>query len=111
MNAFVGVACTTPRGHVDDASQLLPLGVILKRVQHELFNLGSILATLRRMCTRSRRGWTDAEVERLEREMDRMNQDLPAAAIVRSPGGCRLNGRMCTCVAPSAAARNEIWWR
>src|ERR1700738_5313868 len=40
LNAFVGAACLS-------ASESLPvLAAILKRVQHELFNLGSILATL-----------------------------------------------------------------
>src|SRR5579871_5730975 len=41
LNSFIGLAGVSC---VEDA-RLAPLGAILKRVQHELFNLGSILAT------------------------------------------------------------------
>src|SRR5947208_13926858 len=41
LNAFVGAACLT----CGELPTLSELGGILKRVQHELFNLGSILAT------------------------------------------------------------------
>src|SRR5580692_5079609 len=42
LNAFIGVA----RATAAEIPQLAPLVAILLRVQHELFNLGSILATL-----------------------------------------------------------------
>src|SRR6476661_5390987 len=42
LNSFVGMACVT----AERDSTLVPLTAILNRVQHELFNLGSILATL-----------------------------------------------------------------
>src|SRR5262245_29339864 len=41
LNAFTGAACLTAEQH----PELADLAAILKRVQHELFNLGSILAT------------------------------------------------------------------
>src|SRR4051812_7451451 len=39
LNAFVGMAC------VSASDSVVELTAILRRVQHELFNLGSILAT------------------------------------------------------------------
>ena len=41
LNAFIGLAAVSC---LED-SRLEPLAAILRRVQHELFNLGSILAT------------------------------------------------------------------
>ena len=41
LNAFVGLAAVS----CGEFPSLAPLALILKRVQHELFNLGSILAT------------------------------------------------------------------
>jgi len=50
LNSFVGVARETAR---ELGTPVAELGSILVRVQHELFNAGSILATL--MCIRNRR--------------------------------------------------------
>src|SRR5262245_40870795 len=41
LNSFVGIACFS----AERRTELEKLAAILKRVQHELFNLGSILAT------------------------------------------------------------------
>ncbi len=40
---------------------------------------------------------TDAEVQELEGEMDRMNQDLPALKSFVLPGGSRLNAELHVC--------------
>src|SRR5262249_1130765 len=45
LNAFVGAACLTAEELSLSHPDLIQMAVILKRVQHELFNLGSILAT------------------------------------------------------------------
>src|SRR5512132_2520979 len=45
LNAFIGAACETSREAVTAHPGLEPMIGILTRVQHELFNLGSILAT------------------------------------------------------------------
>ena len=42
LNSFTGMACFA----AEQKAQLSALAAILQRVQHELFNLGSILATL-----------------------------------------------------------------
>jgi cob(I)alamin adenosyltransferase len=46
LNCFIGVARASLADVEDTHPALAPLGPILLRVQHELFNLGSILATL-----------------------------------------------------------------
>ena len=77
LNSFIGLAR-------ESARELPELDRILRRVQHELFNLGSILATLPEDVHPKQARITAAESEQLEREIDRMNEGLAAAAIVRS---------------------------
>src|SRR6202049_2831286 len=45
LNVFVGAARLTAERLVASYQDILQMALILKRVQHELFNLGSILAT------------------------------------------------------------------
>ena len=90
LNAFVGVARASAEG-------LAPLPEILLRVQHELFNLGSILATLPRDVHPQQARITDADVTRLEAEMDRMNQDLAPLRSFILPGGSRLDAELHVC--------------
>ncbi len=91
LNAFLGVAkvsCDEAAG-VDPRTGLL--SGIMKRVQHELFNLGSILATKPEDVHEKQARLTAAEVTQLEREIDAMNEDLPALRSFVLPGGTRLN--------------------
>src|ERR1019366_9977228 len=70
LNAFVGMAGVS-------ASDAVPeLAAILRRVQHELFNLGSILATQPQDVHPKQPRVTGAEISRLEKEIDAMNEDL-----------------------------------
>jgi cob(I)alamin adenosyltransferase len=70
------------------------LSGILRRVQHELFNLGSILATKPEDVHPNQARITPAEVAQLEREIDAMNEDLPALRSFVLPGGTRLNAEL-----------------
>ena len=91
LNAFVGMAAVS-------ASESLPaLTPILRRVQHELFNLGSILATLPEDVHPKQARVTEAEVRQLEIEIDRMNQDLAPLRSFVLPGGTRLNTELHVC--------------
>lgn len=94
LNAFVGVAGITCQelGGVDPRMGLL--SGILRRVQHELFNLGSILATRPEDVHPKQARITAAEVEQLEREIDAMNEDLPPLRSFVLPGGSRLNAEL-----------------
>ncbi len=92
LNAFVGAARVTAL-----ETGAAELGAMLLRVQHELFNLGSILATLPEDVHPKQARVTDAEVARLEAEMDRANVDLPALRSFVLPGGSRLNAELHIC--------------
>jgi cob(I)alamin adenosyltransferase len=92
LNSFIGLAR-------DSAQQagLTALADILLRVQHELFNAGSILATLPEDVHPKQARITGAEAEQLEREIDAMNQGLPRLRSFVLPGGCRLNAELHVC--------------
>ena len=77
--------------------RLAVLAAILLRVQHELFNLGSILATLPEDVHPKQARVTDAEIAQLETEMDAMNEDLPPLRSFVLPGGSRLNAELHVC--------------
>src|SRR5581483_202474 len=88
LNAFLGVA---------RADAPAALASVLLRVQHELFNLGSILATLPEDVHPRQARITDADVAQLEAEMDRMNEDLAPLRSFVLPGGSRLNAELHVC--------------
>src|SRR6202789_343296 len=91
MNAFVGMAC------ISSAESVPALVPILRRVQHELFNLGSILATQPEDVHPKQARITEAEVRQLEIEIDRMNADLSPLRSFVLPGGTRLNTELHAC--------------
>jgi cob(I)alamin adenosyltransferase len=91
LNAFVGAACLAAEGLAGSYQNMIQMALILKRVQHELFNLGSILATRPEDVHPKQPRITEAEIELLESEIDQMNADLPPLRSFVLPGGCRLN--------------------
>lgn len=97
LNAFLGAARVTVTELAPQAPQLAVLAAILLRVQHELFNLGSILATLPEDVHPKQARVTDAEVAQLEKEMDRMNEELAPLRSFVLPGGSRLNAELHIC--------------
>ena len=91
LNAFVGMAGVS-------ASESLPeLAKILRRVQHELFNLGSVLATLPEDVHPKQARITADEIRQLETEIDRANADLAPLRSFVLPGGTRLNTELHAC--------------
>jgi len=97
LNCFVGIACQTSRDLTPANPQMQRLTAILVRVQHELFNLGSILATRPEEVGPAQPSVTEMDVARLESEMDRMNEGLPELRSFVLPGGCRLNVELHVC--------------
>jgi cob(I)alamin adenosyltransferase len=83
LNSFIGLAR-------ESARELPELAAILLRVQHELFNLGSILATLPEDVHPKQARITAAE-------STRMNESLPALRSFVLPGGSRLNAELHVC--------------
>jgi cob(I)alamin adenosyltransferase len=91
LNAFAGMACVS-------ANEAVPsLATILRRVQHELFNLGSILATRPEDVHPKQARITPVEIEQLEREIDEANAELAPLRSFVLPGGSRLNTELHAC--------------
>ena len=97
LNSFLGAARVTARQLAVTEARLSALAAILLRVEHELFNLGSILATLPEDVHPQQARVTDAEVAQLESEMDRMNADLPPLRSFVLPGAGRLGTELHIC--------------
>jgi cob(I)alamin adenosyltransferase len=93
LNAFLGAARVSAEAFPAVAS----LAVILKRVQHELFNLGSILATLPADVHPKQPRVTGAEIDRLEFEIDEVNAVLAPLRSFVLPGGSRLDADLHIC--------------
>jgi len=93
LNSFAGMACFS----AEQDPRTRELSTILRRVQHELFNLGSILATLPEDVQPQQARVTPAEVTQLEGEIDRMNSELPELRSFVLPGGSRLNTELHAC--------------
>jgi cob(I)alamin adenosyltransferase len=97
LNSFLGAARAMAVELAAREPQIEPFVAVLLRVQHELFNLGSILATLPEDVHPKQARITDAEIAQLEVEMDRMNEDLPGLRSFVLAGGSRLNAELHIC--------------
>jgi cob(I)alamin adenosyltransferase len=93
LNAFVGAARVT----AESITAVAGLAAKLKRVQHELFNLGSILATLPDDVHPKQPRVTGAEIDQLEREIDEANAVLAPLRSFILPGGSRLDADLHIC--------------
>jgi cob(I)alamin adenosyltransferase len=92
LNACVGLAC-----HSAKEAGMEELARALTRVQHELFNLGSILSTLPEDVRPTQARVTGEDVTRLEQEIDAANADLEPLRSFVLPGGSRLNSELHVC--------------
>lgn len=95
LNAFVGVArqsaLEAAARSASGRARLEALASAMLRVQHELFNLGSLLATLPEDLHPKQARVTDADIEALEVAMDAANEELAPLRSFVLPGGSRLN--------------------
>lgn len=94
LSSFVGLAWVSCEELSAQAPRLGELSTILRRVQHELFNLGSILSTLPADVHPKQARVTDVECEQLESEIDRMNSELEPLRSFVLPGGTRINAEL-----------------
>jgi cob(I)alamin adenosyltransferase len=92
LNAFVGLV----RISAQDL-KLEELESIHERVQHELFNLGSVLATLPGDLHPNQPRITQATIDQLEREIDRFNEELPSLRSFVLPGGTKICAELHVC--------------
>jgi cob(I)alamin adenosyltransferase len=97
LNSFMGAARVTAALLASSQPALAPVVPILLRVQHELFNLGSILATLPEDVHPRQARVTEAEITQLETEIDTMNAQLPPLRSFVLAGSSRLNAELDQC--------------
>lgn len=90
LNACVGIATVS----CSEEPRLNELGAILRRVQHELFNLGSVLATPPGDVQPQQPRVTASEVTQLEREIDSMNAELKELRSFVLPGATRIDAEL-----------------
>ncbi|HNN96734.1 MAG TPA: cob(I)yrinic acid a,c-diamide adenosyltransferase [Pseudomonadota bacterium] len=94
LNATVGLA----RLHcVGGPATIVALDAILARVQNELFNLGSQLATRAEDLRPTQPVIADRHVQALESEIDAHNADLPELRSFVLPGGGALGAHLHLC--------------
>ena len=94
LNSFLGVAGISCQENAGQDPRIGLLAGMIRRVQHELFNLGSILATKPEDVHPKQARITPVEVAQLEQEIDAMNEDLPPLRSFVLPGGSRLNAEL-----------------
>ncbi|MBN1944591.1 MAG: cob(I)yrinic acid a,c-diamide adenosyltransferase [Bradymonadales bacterium] len=97
LNAAVGAAGEIIRDAPQARSGLSELQTTLRRVQHELFNLGSLLATLPQDLGPRQPRIQQEDVERLEAEIERLTAILAPLQSFVLPGGSRLNCALHQC--------------
>ncbi len=97
LNAFIGLARTSAEELAASHPAMGAFARTLLRVQHELFNLGSILATDADAVHPQQPRVAEADVAALESDMDAKNAGLPRLKSFVLPGGCRLNTELHAC--------------
>ena len=97
LNAFVGLALVSLDKQAGKYAELTGLSHILKRIQHELFNLGSILATKPENVRAEQPTITEVEVSKLEQEMYTASLHIPPLQTFVLPRGSRLNAELHIC--------------
>lgn len=97
LNATLGLVTASIAELEAGTPRLKRLGDIILRVQHELFNLGSLLATDPVHLHPKQPRVTPADVAMLEKEIDSMNEELPELSSFVLPGGTRLNAELHVC--------------
>jgi len=94
LNATVGLAAVTVAELGQEKPGLARLQAVLQRIQHELFNLGSLLATLPEDIGPDQPRIKIEQVLRLEREIDAVNGESPGLESFLLPGGSRLGAEL-----------------
>ncbi|MBM3761810.1 MAG: cob(I)yrinic acid a,c-diamide adenosyltransferase [Acidobacteria bacterium] len=103
LNSFVGLVRISCR-----ENKLDELELIFERVQHELFNLGSVLATLPADLHPNQPRVTKETIEQLERDIDHYNASLPSLRSFVLPGGSRVCAELHVCRTVCRRAERQL---
>ena len=91
LNAIVGGCKYEIDQKLNDYKDFNKISNILYRVQHELFNVGTTLATLPKDLNEDLPCIIDSDIKRLEDEIDQFNEQLPTLHSFVLPGGSSIN--------------------
>ena len=108
LNSFIGCARESLASARSGCPALAALEATLLRVQHELFNLGSEVATDPGAVRDRQPRVLAVQVERLEAEIDAANRDLSPLRSFVLPGGSRLNADLHVCRAVCRRAERRV---
>ncbi len=97
LNAYVGSLLHSVTEELPESEDKGWFLDVLGRIQHELFNLGSILATLPADVHPNQPCIRDADVAELEHNLDHCNADLEILRSFVLPGGSRCNTDLHIC--------------
>jgi len=87
LNAVLGLVRKANRDEAGPDDARARIDTILQRAQNELFNLGSLLATLPEDVGEKQPRIEARHVEALERDIDELNENLPPLRSFTLPGG------------------------
>ena len=87
LNAVLGLVRKANQEEPGPDAARVRIDSILERVQNELFNLGSLLATLPEDVSDKQPRIATRHVEALERDIDELNENLPPLRSFTLPGG------------------------
>jgi cob(I)alamin adenosyltransferase len=94
LNAIVGIIRTFNEERLAEGEHHRWLDAVLRKIQNQLFDLGSELATPAGAEYEGMFRFTDAEVKGLEELMDHCQKDLEPLKSFTLPGGGRINAFM-----------------
>lgn len=102
LNSFIGLLITALEDEKDTD--------FLSFVQHKLFTIGSYLATDQATTElKVESKVTPGSIERIEREIDRIDNELPRMRAFILPGGCRSAGLAHVCRTVCRWAERQIY--
>ncbi len=102
LNSFIGLLITALEDEKDTD--------FLSFVQHKLFTIGSYLATDQATTElKVESKVTPGSIERIEREIDRIDNELPRMRAFILPGGCRSAGLAHVCRTVCRRAERQIY--
>jgi len=91
LNSIVGICIENLKHNQNSNIQIKELINILIRIQHELFNLGTLFATLPKDQTDSLPKIDNSHIENIEKNIDYFNNSLPSLKSFVLPGGSMNN--------------------
>jgi cob(I)alamin adenosyltransferase len=108
LNSIVGLARVFNAERMAEGEKHRWLDAVLRRIQNQLFDLGSELATPDDAAYEGMHRVGDAEVKELEELMDRCQKELPPLKSFVLPGGGRIGGFLHQCRTVCRRAEREI---